>query len=440
MYGKLFSSCDIKLNLFTLMTFTQYPKVLYERRETKPSFWFGLILFFIGFFLTVVSLNIYKPALLPNELRVISLSKKQNILLLGLDEVFQKKLGIDQSLTWQGRSDTIIILNCNPFKNTLNILNIPRDTKIRISRYGTEKINFLNTIGGPIYTKKYLERFLKVHIDHYVVVNLHGLNKIIDELGGVIIDIPQRMQYQDRSAGLYINLFPGKQLLNGQQAIGFVRYRHDNLGDIGRIQRQQIFMRAVLRKLIDPVTFTKLPEIIQIYRKTIQTDLTPKDLIRVANFVRNVPQTNQNIIILPGEFGQRNNISYWLPEQKEVDKVIKKLFYDQRSFFRFTRTNPKDIKVCIFNGIKNNHSAASKLLNQLQKYGYTVSIIQNYETPVSMTKIYAQKANSEIALQVKYDIGNFGELLIGNLGPPDADVTILVGDDLVTLKANTKKK
>ena len=419
------------------MPFDKYPKILHEKQEKRPSFFFGLTLFLIGFTLTLISLNIYNPSLVPNELRVISLNKKSNILLLGCDEVFpQESHG---KLLWKGRSDTIAILNCNPYKNTLNILNNPRDTKIKIPGHGVEKINYLNTIGGPVFTKQYLEKLLKTKIDHYVIINVQGLNKVVDEISGITIDVPQRMEYHDHAAMLYINLFPGKQVLTGEQTVGYLRFRNDMLGDIGRIQRQQAFMRALFRKLLDPVTFTKLPELISIYKKTILTDLKPTDVIKIANFVRNVPSSKQNIVILPGEFGWQGGISYWIPDTKEISKVIKKLFYDKNDFFRFMRMDPKNVKVSVFNGSKKDHYLATKLTHFLREYGYTVLLAQDSEIPVKNTKIYAQKANPEIALQVKYDIGNIGELLIGNLGPPEADVTILAGDDLASSKLKKKR-
>ena len=408
----------------------RYLKFIEERRQPKkPSFLFGFTVFLIGLFITIISLNIYNPSLVPNELRVISLNKRLNILVLGCDEIFEETENGAKII--KGRSDTIIILSCDPFNNTWNILNIPRDTKIQIPGHGSEKINFLNSIGGPIFTKKCIEKLLNIHIDNYVMVNVQGLNKIIDEIGGIVVDVPQRMQYQDITAMLNINLFPGKQILNGEQAVGFVRFRHDNLGDIGRIQRQQIFMRAVVKKLLDPITFTKLPELISIYKKTILTDLKSKEIIKIANFIRNVPSSNQNIAILPGEFGRYNKVGYWIPNQDEINKIVRKIFYDKKNLFRFKRSDPKAIKISILNGSRNDDHLGTKISNILREHGYTVALCQDYESHVSKTKIYAQKANSEVALQVKSDIGNVGELLSGNLGPPDSDITILAGDDLI---------
>lgn len=417
--------------------FQRYPQILYERKRRKPSLIIGITIFFIGLILTIISLNIYNPSLVPGDLRVLSLNKKINILFLGCDDVFPNDLEANGKALWKGRSDTIVLASCNPHTNSLNILNIPRDTKIKIPGHGIEKINFLNSIGGPIFTKKCLERLLRIRIDHYAIVNLQGLNKIIDEIGGIVIDVPQRMQYIDRTAMLNINLFPGKQLLKGEDAVGFLRYRHDNLGDIGRIQRQQEFMRAIFRRLLEPITFTKLPEIVSIYRKTILTSLKPHEIIKIANFIRNVPESNQKIVILPGEFGRISKAGYWIPNQKEIDELVKRLFYEEKNtqgLFRFKRLNPKNIKVSIFNGSSKDKYLATKLSESLRQYGYTVLVIQDHKEHVQNSLIYAQKANEEVALQVKYDIGNIGQVLTGNLGPPEADVTILAGDDLVNKK------
>jgi len=408
----------------------KYLKFIEERRQRKkPSLLFGSTVFIIGLFITIISLNIYNPSLVPKELRVISLNKKLNILVLGCDEVFVENE--NGSKVIKGRSDTIIVLSCNPFNNTLSVLNIPRDTKINIPGHGSEKINFLNSIGGPVFTKNCIEKLLRIHIDNYVMINVQGLNKIIDEIGGIIVDVPQKMQYKDISAMLNINLFPGRQILNGEQAVGFVRFRHDSLGDIGRIQRQQIFMRAIIKKLLDPITFTKLPEVISIYKKTILTDLKSKEIIKIANFIRNVPSSHQNIVILPGEFGHYNKVGYWIPNQDEINKIVRKIFYSRDDLLKLKHLNPKDIKISVLNGSKRDNHLGTKISNILREHGYTVILCQDYETYVSKTKIYAQKANSEVAVQVKYNIGNVGELLSGNLGPPDSDITILAGDDLI---------
>ena len=310
------------------MQFDKYPKILNnDQRSKKLKLVFGLILVFIGVFIVVASFNIYKPNLIPNKLRFMSLGKVQNILILGCDEIYKEHKKEMDPKKWRGRSDTIVVLKCDPRDNSLSILNIPRDTKINISKHGFEKINFLNSIGGPIFTRKCIERLLSIKIDHFVIVDVHGLNRIIDEIGGISINVPQRMKYTDVAGMLKINLFPGNQILSGEQAVGFIRYRHDGLGDIGRIKRQQLFIKALIKKLLDPIIFTRIPDIVSVYKETILTDLKTKDIIKIANFVRGVPTKKRKISILPGDFGQNNSsVSYWIPDQEKIDSIVKEMF------------------------------------------------------------------------------------------------------------------
>lgn len=419
------------------MSFQRYPRRIREKKQDQSSSFFRVGLFLFGLLLIILSLNLYNPSIVPKELRMMSLSKKQNILILGCDEVFSETTEKGNKV-WKGRSDTILVLGCNPIKNSLNILSVPRDTKIRVPRFGLQKMNFLNSIAGPIFTRRALEKMLKIKIDSYVVVNVKGLNEIIDEVGGIEIDVPQRMQYRDYSAMLNIDLNPGKQVLNGEQAIGFVRFRHDVLGDIGRIQRQQAFIRAGINKLWDPLTFTKIPQLTSIYKKTVLTDMKTKDIIRIANFIRNVSKSKQNIAMLPGEFGSEDGVSYWVADQKETRKIVKRLFFGEEVSEKQIKVNRRNVKISIYNGSEKEKLLATKLSAKLREYGYSIVYIQDNKTFVKTSKIYAQKANFETAMRIKKDLDNKGEIIVGNFGPPDSDVTILAGDDLVKIVSHER--
>lgn len=306
----------------------RYPQILYKRNNPKFSFWFGMFILLVGIFLIFVSLNVYVPHIIPSGFRILSLKDKKTILFLGIDEVYNENHFTTNGWdSWKGRSDTIAVLHCDPINNAINLLSIPRDTRIAIGGSDIEKINYLNAKEGPKQTKKYVEELLNVRIDHFVAINLHGLGRIIDEIGGIVVNVPQRMYYVDHTAMLNINLFPGKQLLNGDEAVDFVRFRFDSLGDIGRIQRQQMFMKILLKKLLDPVVFARLPQIAKVYKHTVQTSMNPKDVIEVANFIRNVPDKSVNSAILPGKFGELNGVSYWIPVKKETQDIVRNFFY-----------------------------------------------------------------------------------------------------------------
>lgn len=309
------------------MSFDNYSSIL-NKRNNKKSFWFGFIIFIIGVLLTFISLNIYVPTIIPDKIKILTLRDKKNILFLGVDEVVndskEKKSG--KYDIWRGRSDTIVILSLDPYKNSIHVLNIPRDTRIKIDGYDIEKINYLNAIDGPSITKKHVERLLGIRIDNYVQVNLEGMVKFIDEIGGIIINVPQRMRYKDITGMVDINLFPGRQLLNGKQAVDFVRFRHDSMGDIGRVARQQAFIEALIKRTLDPIVFTRIPALLSGMNRTISTNLKPNEVVKIANFVRNVPTANRKIAMLPGKCGELNGVSYWIPTKKETLELVNEFF------------------------------------------------------------------------------------------------------------------
>ena len=128
------------------------------------------------------------------------------------------------------------------------MLSIPRDSRVKIDGHGWDKINHAYAYGGSKLSKSVVEKLLGIPIEYTVVMNFQGFVRMIDALGGVTIDVEKRMYYSDPyddDRGLYIDLHPGVQKLNGKAAIEYVRYR-DEEGDIGRVARQQKFLTALL--------------------------------------------------------------------------------------------------------------------------------------------------------------------------------------------------
>lgn len=420
------------------MEFNRQSKIYKEKYKTKGSRAYKILFTFLSIVFIFFSLNIFLPNTVPRQARILSLNKRTNILFLGIDQLLDPS-NPKGELSWRGRSDTIIVVSCNPKNNTINILNIPRDTKIRINRHRVEKINFLNAIGGPKLTRKNLERLLGIEIDFYIVANLNNLSKIIDEVGGVNVDVPKKMHYSDRTAMLYIDLEPGMQHLNGNQAIQFVRFRQDGLGDIGRIQRQQEFVRSAIKKLLDPLIIAKLPSVIFKFKNTVLTNMNARDIIRVANFIKNVKSTNQNSAMLPGRFGNSEGASYWIPNKEETYELVEKFFKsDEKSSKKIKRIDNYKIKISVLNAAGKNEDLTYDLVKNLRDLGYNVITVSGYEEDIKKTKIYAQNANLNYAKQVKTDIDNIGEIIVGNLGPPESDITLLIGEDVTKVDFKVK--
>ena len=191
------------------------------------------------------------------------------------------------------------------------LTQVPRDTFIESDRYGVMKANALYSSGGPEMVKQELSKLLSARVDRYLVLNLNAVQRLADALGGVEVDVPKRMYYVDNSQGLYIDLYPGRQLLKGEALEGFLRFRHDELGDIGRMERQKLVLAEVFRKLANPAVVTRLPELIKIAGSDLRTDLSPVDM---GTLVTAMATTKLSSSRLSGTPYWRDDISYWMPD------------------------------------------------------------------------------------------------------------------------------
>ncbi len=178
----------------------------------------------------------------------------------------------------------MLLLRFDPTTNKLTALSIPRDTRTEVEGRGVTKINTANVVGGPALSAKTTSELLNdVTIDRYIRINVQGVEKLLDAFGGVTVYVPKDMKYQDDSQHLYINLKAGKQHLNGNQALQLLRYRHDENGDIGRIQRQQMVMRSLMEQTISPATIGRIPQILSVVQSHIDTNLSMEELMALAS-------------------------------------------------------------------------------------------------------------------------------------------------------------
>lgn len=188
------------------------------------------------------------------------------------------------------RSDTIMIANYNVTENKVFITSIPRDTYVEIPGRGHEKLNHAFAYGQSALMAVTLENFLDIKIDKYVSINFEGFIDLIDAIGGVTIDVEKNMYWYDTSMGsdTIIDLKKGLQVLNGKDALGYARFRHDSLGDFGRMRRQQTIIKAFVDELKKPENITKASEIIKIVGKNMKSDLTMDDVnFLIMNFIKN---------------------------------------------------------------------------------------------------------------------------------------------------------
>ncbi|HHV17487.1 MAG TPA: LCP family protein [Thermoanaerobacterales bacterium] len=289
---------------------------------------------------------------------------RQNILLLGMDA---GTIGAKEEHN-RHRSDTIIVVSLDKKNKDVKILSIPRDTRIKIGGYGIQKINAATAFGGPDLAVKTVKDFLGVPIHNYVAVKLSSFRNIVDVLGGVEIDIKERMKYTDPVGNIYIDLHPGQQLLDGDKAEQFVRYREYPDADVGRVKAQQQFMEALIDKALRPATILKLPKIIDVVQENVETDIQPLEFASLANFGRQIKQDDIKMYIIPGEGKYISGTSYFLPFQNQMNEMIDEIFFDDGN-----------IKVAVLNG-NGAKGVASKVATELESQGFKVVTVANADS------------------------------------------------------------
>jgi LCP family protein required for cell wall assembly len=179
----------------------------------------------------------------------------------------------------QHRTDTIMVAQWDAARHQARVLGIPRDIGVIIPRIGFTKLVHAYSTGGVGRTRVATAKLLGVPIAHYFVFSIPALRHLVDLIGGVPLVVEKRMVYHDREQGLFINLQAGPQILDGAHAEQYVRFRNDPDGDIGRIRRQQYFLRAALQAVHRPAVWVRLPQIIGAARAELGTDLTSEQLL-----------------------------------------------------------------------------------------------------------------------------------------------------------------
>lgn len=339
-----------------------------------------------------------------------------------------------------GLSDTMLMVRFDPKQRKLVVLSIPRDTRTWVQGVGLTKLNEANADGGPALAAKATSELLgNTTIDRYLRINVQGIEKLMDALGGVKLYVPQDMHYQDDSQHLYINLKQGEQHLNGAQALQFLRFRYDNLGDIGRVQRQQMFMRALLEQALNPATLARVPQILSVIQANIDTNLSVEELMALVSFAGQSDRPKAQMLMVPGEFSTADQFeaSYWLPNQSKLDAMVAQYFGTTTTSASIdgatpypgleAEAAPENIQIAIQDSTGKLDTA--KLLKTLSTAGYDGGFVDTpWSQPLEQTRIIAQQGDGTTAEAIRKALG-FGEVQIESTGNLESNITIRIGKD-----------
>ncbi|HYW18507.1 MAG TPA: LCP family protein [Nodularia sp. (in: cyanobacteria)] len=379
-------------------------------------------------------------------LRFSELTRPVNLLVMGMSVLPAdivnapselQNLGYQPQVnSFDGLADVMILIKFDPATKKIAMLSIPRDTRTEVIGYGVKKLNAANVDGGPALTAKSVSNLLgDVAIDRYIRINVLGVGKLIDALGGVTVHVPKDLKYQDDSQRLYINLKAGQQHLNGDQALQLLRFRHDELGDIGRVQRQQMLIRALMDQTLNPATVTQLPKVLNVVKDNLDTNLTIEELLALAGFGVRTNRSNMQMFMLPGRFSQQDeyNASYWLPNETGISQMMSQHFGVELTR-EVREVNLRSMRVHIQDSTGGDRSELMPLIRSLEKSGYRkIQISPPWSEPLQVSNIIAQQGDSESAELVRNALG-FGEVRVDSTGIIDSDVTIQLGKDWLQQK------
>ena len=222
-------------------------------------------------------------------------------------------LGVDERSDDVGRSDTMFAVTVDTSTNEVALLSVPRDTRVKIPGHGWDKINHAFAFGKEKLSREAAEDLLGIPFDHYAVINFAAFSKIVDAVGGVDINVEKRMYYRDPYDDLVIDLRPGTQHMDGKTAITYVRYRGED-GDIGRIERQQKFIKAMLERVTSPAIIVRVPSIIREVSSAVRTDMSTSEMLSMAKILSDANKKGLKTDMVPGRPAYIREISYWLPD------------------------------------------------------------------------------------------------------------------------------
>jgi polyisoprenyl-teichoic acid--peptidoglycan teichoic acid transferase len=372
------------------------------------------------------------------------------VLVVGLDEN-RDEYGIAH--TKGSRTDTIFLIKVDKKAERLGILSIPRDTWVLISEEkGYDKINsafpiaFWEVFGrtndyeqgimaGLMQTRRTVQDFLGIHVDYVVLLKLDACKQIIDSIGGVTIDVEKDMVYDDYWGNLHIDLKQGPHRLNGEQAVGYARFRHDEEADWGRMRRQQQVIQALVNELKKPANILRINKLASIVKSNLTTDFSVLELIDIAHVYKNFNQNNIFKGVITGDDDWAGGGMIVIPNETEKKRLVRRILLSPDEVL------PEDLRIRVVNGT-TVENVGWQMVKHLQDQGFTVVDVvedpggkkfntttivfhhhQNYNGAMMIEKLIQCRTT------VRYESGEFID--------DDYDYIVIVGDSFLFSKAYT---
>ena len=376
-----------------------------------------------------------------------------------LQDIYLLVMGKSENMT-----DTIMVVKYSAKNQSASMLSIPRDTftgddekRARAS----DKINSKYINGGAQDTLKEVNELTGLNIRYYLIVDTKALRDLVDAIGGVEFDVPIDMDYDDVTQALHIHVKKGLQLLNGEQAEGVVRFRHNNNytsypvsygdNDLGRMRTQREFLKILLKQLMKPTNITKINNLLKVAQEEVETNI---DWNTAKGYVPSLFGFNTNNLVtnaLPGEAKYANGVAVFIANPIKTKELINTMFLqvvnnteqNEETTDTYTNTTKNSTKNEITTSsttLKLKSSISLQLINatgskkrfeaaktQLKAQGYKIQG-EAQTTPIDKTIIINRKdLNTEDVEAVKSLLGT-GKIAVGKTSEKNS-ITILIGKD-----------
>ncbi|MBM0045559.1 LCP family protein [Anaerococcus sp. mt242] len=289
-------------------------------------FFLSLLVILVGFFGTKFILDklvenqkdlAYKDIPNYNDDAVKTADGEYLILLVGVD-----KNGDDDKNTDFTRTDTIMLLKADTKTGKMDLMSIPRDSRIKI-RDKFDKVNHAHAFGGIELTMQTLRSFLGLDIDYYVQINYQALINIVDALGGVDYEVPEGISIDKGK----VQIKPGLNHLDGNEVMWYLRTRNIyNNGDIGRVNTQQGFVKAMVDEIVKKSKNMNIMTFISNYLQYVKTNLPMMAIMDLAGNINNFSSDKMDTHIVPGMEQTIDGTSYYIPDFEKTWKIVDEVF------------------------------------------------------------------------------------------------------------------
>ncbi|MDP4153861.1 MAG: LCP family protein, partial [Bacillota bacterium] len=216
------------------------------------------------------------------------------------------------------RTDTLMLVYFDTVHSKINILSLPRDTYIDTTS-NNKKINSAYAVGKGDGLKDCIKKTFGIEVDGYVVISTKAFRDFVDGIGGVEVNVADDMNYDDKVQDLHIHIKKGLQVLKGEDAEGFVRFRHGYAnGDLARIEAQKVFIAAMAKQAVKPSNLLNMSNILQTVFSDVKTDIAFSDMLKFGTDASKVDMANIKMFNAPGEAYFKNGVSYFTLYKNEM--------------------------------------------------------------------------------------------------------------------------